>query len=156
MFLYQETYMVRVVTFIYSDDVKFENSVANPAENKPNTAIINPLLMIRPPFIPCLYSFSISLGIQGFDPTQSNTLRIVFSKTDGEILVDSENVNLQIDNAPSDLPTHLRGVMFNMDFRNVVMQHNGTYQTEVFFNGESLGIYPIEVWGKNNEQYQNN
>ena len=46
------------------------------------------------------------------------------------------------------LPPKYQGLNMSMDFRNVIFEQEGLYNTKVIFNDQVLAIKPIYVKGK--------
>jgi hypothetical protein len=137
--------MARVVSFMYADNTTNERT----ANNEGALIVHSPLIVFRPLFVPCLFSFSIVAGIQDFDANKGHNIKLEFWKNGGDApLVRTEDFQLPPIEEKSDLPSHLKGFVFNIDLRNVPFRENGEYFTEIFFDGESLGKYPINVWRK--------
>lgn len=131
--------MLRVSTFMYSED-----SIAEPTPQGPRTNLVNPQLVFRPMFIPSLFSFAITFGVAGFDPSLEHKMRFMFISPEGEALLDTEFDLPKSDEKP-ELPIEQRGIMMNMNLRNVPFKSEGIYDSEVFMNGGSLGKFPIYV-----------
>ncbi|MDQ0162012.1 DUF6941 family protein [Aeribacillus alveayuensis] len=134
--------MPKISTFMYCDRAEL-----NP---QGQMHITNPLLVMNPVFVPGMYSFSVVFGVQGLDNESDHTLRVLFlSPNENEPpLIDTNTISLPKGTAPKimiSLPPEQKGMMFNMDFRNVVFKTEGTYKTRVYFDGENLGDYPIYV-----------
>lgn len=134
--------MVKVMFFVYCESVETQMVQSG----MPRMNIINPMLIMTPPYIPGVYSFSILLGLQGFDVKKNNTLRLILKNPLGSTVVDSNIINLPAtDEGSATLPKEYRGMQMNMDFRNTVLEVEGDYFTEVILNGEQIGSYGISV-----------
>lgn len=137
--------MPYVSLFVYSDGTKTEN------HPQPEMHIINPKIIFTPMFIPGQYSFDVTVGIMELDTEkEEHTARYTFSGPDGGIIINSGGIRLQKTEQPQkNLPPDMRGGIISLDFRNVILNKNGTYKSEVFCDGESLGDFPISVRGIN-------
>lgn len=129
-----------ISTFMYCEEAK-------PIGDK--LQINNPLNIFRPPFVPSTFSFSIVFGILGLDITEDLSLvRLIFKKQD-EVVIDTGNLEIKQEKDPNltVLPMEARGLMANLDFRNVILRSEGMYETDIYLNGEKIGNYPIYVKG---------
>lgn len=106
------------------------------------------LSVLTPEFVPGTFSFSIIFSVLDVDILGNNTIQIIFSK-DGErdFLVNSGIIT--IPPMPNEdeigLPNEYKGLNMSMDFRNVIFETEGLYNTDVFFNGQLLANNPIIV-----------
>ncbi|MED3854229.1 hypothetical protein P4607_22970 [Priestia megaterium] len=134
--------MPRISTFMYCESTQF---IGQPNSNNQKLTIENPLHVFAPPFIPGTFSFGIVFGLLGIDPSEEHALRLVFSYSKGtDPVIDTGSVNIpkQLEN---NVPVETNGFMMNMDFRNVIFREEGSYETQLFLNGEILGTFPIIV-----------
>lgn len=130
--------MAKVSAFLYCDSIE---NLMTPMG--PKLTISNPLQVFTPAYIPGNFSFGILLGIIGFDTKAKHNLRILFKYRETEkVIFDTNIIEFPIQ-AESKFPTDLDGTMINMDLRNVVIEKPGEYFTEVIFDGEKIGEYPI-------------
>lgn len=109
------------------------------------------LSTLTPEFVPGTFSFSIIFSVLDVNVLGNNTIQIVFSK-EGE---EKGLINTGIITIPpmpnedkSGLPDRFKGLNMSMDFRNVIFEEEGLYNTAVFFNGQLLANNPIYVKGK--------
>src|SRR6478736_2607390 len=112
--------MPRVSTFMYCEDTK--------QNERGQLEIINPLNVFQPAFVPGMFSFSIVFGILGADPAERDYIlqvRFLSPNKDEQPLIDSGPITLGHDpNQPAtNLPQEAKGMMGNMDFRNVVLRN---------------------------------
>lgn len=113
------------------------------------------LPVLTPEFIPSMFSFSIVLGIRGLDENCSHLLDIIFKNSEGRALVEARNIQIsseQLQAAESNLPEEYRGLMIGMDLRNVVLEKEGVYFTEVYLDGKKLGVFDIYAKSKQHEK----
>lgn len=135
--------MPNISTFMYCSETNTSGS---------NLQISNPLQVINTLFMPSTFSFAIVFGINNMDLSERNyTLQVKFYGPKGseKVLLDTGRINLdkQAQAGPTPLPIEARGMMINLDFRNVVFQEEGTHMSEVYLDEELLGQYPIYVIG---------
>lgn len=136
--------MAIVHTFIYC-----ESSIMDvvPQGQQPKLHIIGPMQVILPMFIPGLFSFGVTFGLLDYNTEVTHTMRYTF-KGPGEnvpSVIDTHEIPVQIQPADSKIPEDMRGMMMNFDFRNVVMENEGTYLSEIYFDGVKIGEFPIKV-----------
>lgn len=132
--------MPRISTFMYCEQAEI-----NQHNQKLN--ISGPLHVIITPFIPTNFSFSIVFGLMAFNNEQDNGLQIRFLDSDGNILVDANNITIgkNMDPQTMALPPEARGLIANLDFRNVTLRKPGVYVTQILLNQDLLGEFPIQV-----------
>ncbi|PFA84501.1 MULTISPECIES: hypothetical protein [Bacillus] len=132
--------MPKVSTFMYCEQAEM-----NPQIQK--TVISGPLHVFTVPFVPTTYSFAITFGLLGINNKQDNKLSIRFLDPNDNPKIDAEN--LMIGKTPDlnweEMPHEARGLIANMDFRNVILECEGLYKTQIFMNDELLGEFPIQV-----------
>jgi len=139
--------MPKLSTFMYCEEV-----VKN-EQNNNQIMLRAPLTVFRPAFVPGMFSFSLVLGISGIDPTSKEyKLQLkFFNPTLSDPIVDTGVIPIVHDpNQPkptNDLPEEFQGILVNLDFRNVVLKHEGEYFTEVILDGELLNRVPVYVKG---------
>lgn len=109
------------------------------------------LSTLTPEFVPGTFSFSIIFSVLDVNVLGNNTIQIVFSKEGEEKgLIDTGIIT--IPPMPNEdkigLPDRFKGLNMSMDFRNVIFEEEGLYNTAVFFNGQLLANNPIYVKGK--------
>ncbi|HIX23773.1 MAG TPA: hypothetical protein IAA09_02300 [Candidatus Lachnoclostridium avicola] len=113
---------------------------------------IGVLSSLTPEFVPGTFSFSIIFSVLDVNISESNTIRITFFKEGEEDnLVDSDVITISPLSQDTDevkLPPKYQGFNMSMDFRNVVFEQEGLYNTKVIFNDHVLAIKPIYVKGK--------
>lgn len=145
MLLNLEVFMPIISTFMYCENA---NQVPTPQGDKLN--IIGPMHIFKPTFVPGNFSFSIVCGILELNTEHDHVIRIKFiNNQTEEVLVDTGDFNFPGSNDPKiiELPEDMRGVMLNLDFRNVILRNTGSYTTEVIVDNEFLGQFPVKVLG---------
>jgi hypothetical protein len=139
--------MPRVTPFVYCEHITHEGN------DKSNISLQNPQHVFRPEFIPSLFSFGIFFGIIDLDTQDDHTFRFTFTNPQGNVLIDSDTIPMpKVNHNSTNLPPQLRGILMNMEFRNVAFKEEGEYSSEIFVNEESLGRYPIYVHGKDEQE----
>lgn len=137
--------MPRISTFMYAERTE--------PNQQGQMTVSNPLLVINPIFVPGMFSFSIIFGVIGISNQSDHTMQIIFNSPneEDEPLINTGIIPLSKGMAPFektlDLPPEQKGMMFNLDFRNVVFKTEGIYKSTVFIDGEMLGEHPIYVKG---------
>lgn len=138
--------MLQLASFVYCLNAEKDSDA--PLGTGLNTAK-GVLSMIRPDFIPGLFSFSIAFSIIGIDISRSdNTIRLIFLKDNSDPLVDTGKIAMPSQELPDDIksvPEDYRGLDFTFDLRNIKFCEEGVYRTIVECNGEQVGNKPIYV-----------
>lgn len=144
----EELNMPHVSTFMYAEGSMSETT----PQNQQRLHVVSPLHIFVPMFVPGTFSFCVVFGILDINTDKDHILRITFSNPnkDEPPLIDTGDMHLPRVNDPNaqELPQEMRGIMTNISFQNVVLRYEGIYESEVFFDGDSLGIFPIQVKGK--------
>lgn len=140
--------MASLTNFIYC--INAERVPGNEGKGE-NINAIGVLSALTPEFVPGTFSFSIIFSVLDIDISANNTIQIIFSKKGEEKNLVNSGV-ITIPPLPNEdeigLPNEYKGLNMSMDFRNVIFETEGLYNTEVIFNGQSLGNNPIYVKGK--------
>lgn len=137
--------MPYISTFVYAED---SNAELTPQGQKLH--IINPQQIFLPMFVPGMFSFAVAFGILEVNTQESHRIRYVFySPVEGELpLIDTGEVVLPIVTEDNGVPIDMQGIMLNLNFRNVPFRLEGAYKSEIYLDGNLLGIFPIKVRGK--------
>lgn len=122
--------MVRITGFMYST-----NTSARINDGNITREINDPL-----PFIPIIVkptekSFSITLCVDGMETEKDHELQIIL-KYGEKIIIDFGKYKLESKRIE---PSMVLGI----DIRNVKVEEEGEYLTEVLFDGDIIGSYPI-------------
>lgn len=141
--------MPKVSMFVYAEGSQMNVN----QQGQQQMLIVNPQIVFTPMFVPSQFSFSMHIGFTEIDLDKEHIVRLVFWGPDDEVtsLVDTMSdvrIPIQTDN-PKNLPADMRGLIMNMDFKNVIFSVNGTYSTDVYLDGEKLGSFPIKAKGQN-------
>jgi hypothetical protein len=137
--------MPHVSMFMYC-----ENATNDMTPQGPKLNITGPLHILTPMFVPGMFSFSIVFGILDLETDIDHAIRVIFrsSVAGEEHLIDTgKDILIPRNSEKNDLPKDMRGLMMSLDFKNVVFRSEGLFLTEVLFDGESLGQFPIKVRG---------
>ena len=140
--------MAKLTNFIYCINAE---RVPNNGGNGDSINAMGVMSALTPEFVPGTFSFSIIFTVLDVNMSENNVIRIIFSK-DGEEnnLVDSGIIAIPpMPNADDvSLPNEYKGLDMSMDFRNVIFETEGLYNTAIFFNGQLLANNLIYVKGK--------
>ncbi|HJC48535.1 MAG TPA: hypothetical protein IAA04_10830 [Candidatus Lachnoclostridium pullistercoris] len=141
--------MADLTNFIYCI-----NAERIPSKNGKTDSVnaIGVLSSLTPEFVPGTFSFSVIFSVLDIDISGNNTVQITFFREgEQENLVDSGVITIPPLSPDSDdiqLPPKYQGLNMSMDFRNVIFEQEGLYNTKVIFNDQVLAIKPIYVKGK--------
>lgn len=140
----------QISTFMYAEATQVHFGLPNQTNAPQQLHVIQPIHILTPQFVPCMYSFSVIFGILGLDTSINHKFRFTFASPNPaeNLLIDTGEQILHRQPEPNDLPIEMRGIMMNLDFRNIPFRKDGTYKSEVFVDGSSLGTFPIMVRGK--------
>ena len=140
--------MARVSTFIYAEESRNEVHSKGQRMN-----IVNPLLIFSPKYLPGQFSFSVAIGILEVDYSQTHVFRYLLRgpKSEREPIVDTGNVPIPSQLNPRNLPLEMQGIFMGFDLRNIDLEDEGKYTSEVFLDGKSIGTFPIFAKGMNTD-----
>lgn len=140
--------MAKLANFMYCINAERVPAVDGKGESLNAIGVMSVLM---PEFVPGTFSFSVIFSILDIDTSETNVIRIVFLK-EGEdnVLADSGIIALppMSDTNGIDLPDEYKGLNMSMDFRNVVFETEGVYNTKILFNNQLLEDNLIYVKGK--------
>lgn len=143
-----DNHMARLTNFIYC--INAERVPSNEGKGESINAI-GVLSALTPEFVPGTFSFSIIFSVLDIDISANNTIQIIFSKNGEEKNLVNSGV-ITIPPLPNGdeigLPNEYKGLNMSMDFRNVIFETEGLYNTSVIFNGQLLADNFIYVKGK--------
>lgn len=128
--------MARVSYFIHALDT------GKDPENK--LIVRAPLNIIRPPFIPSTYSFSIVFSIMDIDPREKHHIRIIFKSPSGKKVFESD-FETPVRKMTEEVPVEYIGFTANIKLQNIPLEEEGHFESILIFNEERLGKYPIPV-----------
>lgn len=127
-----------ITTFIYCEDVSKDEKMH----------INNPMNIFTPAFVPGMFTFSIALSVLEVDISKKLTIRIKFiNKHTGKTLIDSKEMPIDDKNFKPEpnLPGKMQGFWMDLRFQNVILENEGEYTTEVYFNNQKFNEYPVQV-----------
>ena len=101
--------MERIVSFIYCDNIKTQP--APPPKNQ-TVQLCDPIQVLSPLHIPGNFSFGISIGIQNIDSSKLNKLQVLFLDPTGNILNDTNIVDIEPYTQTTHLPREYHGIFF--------------------------------------------
>lgn len=140
--------MANLANFIYCLNAERVSSNDGQGENINAMGVLSTL---TPEFIPGTFSFSIIFSVLGIDTSVNNTIQIIFSQKEEEKPLVESGV-ITIPPFPNDneigLPDKYRGLNMSMDFRNVIFETEGLYNTKIIFNDQIFANNEIYVKGK--------
>ena len=109
-----------------------------------NQQLTGPIIVLRPKYIPSEYSFSVVLGINGFEKTSNNQIRIeIISPTDKQV-IDTGYIDLPDLDSDSALPIPYRGFSLTLPVQNAILESEGLYRLNVYVNEDKL-IFDQEI-----------
>lgn len=132
--------MAKLVSFLLSSQLV--NANIGPVTVQ---QLVNPLIAIRPKYIPSEYSFAITLGINDIDKGE-NTLRLLLTSPSGKDILDTNNMGLPVGPTDGILPDSLHGFVLTMPVQNVVIDEEGLYSLSVFFNDVAIATQSIPIY----------
>lgn len=136
-------YLAKLVTFMYANEARNDN-----VNGQNMHTINNPLLALKPAFIPGQLSFAVIFGITDFDFTKEHTFQFRLTAPDGKIAIDTGEIPIP---APKNIDgqnlSKSDGFIGSFDLRNVVFLTEGLYRDEVIFDGVKLREDEILVTG---------
>lgn len=127
---------IKVTSFIY-------HAHSQPLANG-NTAIVDVLQFLSPKMFPTEFSFNVSFGLYDLFGQESIEVRYVFRDPNNEIVNDTHNITVNIQQPDADFANHV-GAQMGVELRNIILKVPGVYTSEVYVNDELLGLYPIDV-----------
>lgn len=104
-----------VVKFIVSEDI---SNVQNGPVN--NNVVINPLLVLRAPFVPTALSLAITILTVGVTPNDSHEMSITIKSPIGEEIYTTGRTNFSV-------PGISDNFNFNVDLKNIPFMTEGEY-----------------------------
>ena len=133
--------MKHMISFVYCDKITKEFNPANGAMNRNISSQLNDL---RPINIPGNFTFSIACSISHVDADQNNHIAFCFISPEGKELL--PRIEADIPRGALVAPTgETANLNMDVEYRNLILMSEGLYKTQVIFNDEILGEYPIEV-----------
>ena len=136
--------MAIVSAFILADDVVNFPAPA-PAPQVP--AVVNPQAILRPQFIPGMFSFGFSISIRDVDFTQPIKITMVIKDPEGKQVQEAANIDLAGQkNIPTEIPKEYQAITINISVRNFPVESAGVYHLIPCVNGTELEAQEIPVF----------
>lgn len=133
--------MLRITMFMLGESVASVNTT-----NGETPHLVNPLVALRPAYIPGNFSFGASLGVQGVDPNVTNRIRFEIQSPSGEVVQQSPEIPLPSHEEDPILPLEYQGLALTLDIRNMRIPEEGLYKFCLFINGEMLDPQNFAVY----------
>lgn len=133
--------MAYINFLVYSDDAIMENG---------KFSLVNPMTALFPLRVPGQFSFTVTIGVMEIT-TEKENYKLRYTLTgplEGDAKVVIQTDELDVERPPSLLPSDYQGGIVSLEFKNVDFREEGTYTTEIFLDGTSLGKFPIKVRGR--------
>lgn len=92
-------------------------------DGKSITLLVNPMPELRPPYIPGVFSFSVSFGLSGLKADEKTEAIITFSDPVGK--------PLSVCSVPILLPKEALNLTGCVDLRNVLLESEGSYSLTI-------------------------
>ena len=124
--------MAFVASFNYCQEIRDQGQGKQPE-------IVNPMQIIRTKYMPTYFTVSIASAIYGLSFEHENTVRLIFKSPSGQVLADTGDAKTAKGREKADL------LQVNVEFRNIALESEGEYYTELKLNDEVLGSYSIAV-----------
>jgi hypothetical protein len=136
--------MAKITNFAYCENTQNEMTPSGPKLH-----LVGPMQVMLPMFIPGMFTFSIFIAIMDLDIEIQHNIKFIFRGPDsGEPpIFDTGEITLPGQIPVLNLPEDMRNLMLGLEFTNVVFRKEGIYSTDIFFDGELLGNYPIKAKG---------
>lgn len=135
-----------VSSFVFTEDM---SNIPN--NNGPGSSVqlINPINLIRPPFIPGTYSFCVTIGLVKLDPNREYILKFDLKSPDNYIVMSTGDVNVtRQPNVDTSIPPEANGVFLNLNLRNVTLMKQGEYKGIISVDGDPINEFPLYVYPK--------
>lgn len=134
--------MIKVITFMLCDAI---NNVT-----LPNGSVVPqlsaPTAVLRPQFIPGLFSFGVAIGLLGVNVHQENKIKFVIVDPDGVTIQSSGESSVPVFTDEDTLPADLQGFAMSIDVRNLVIQKSGIYTFKFYINDEEVCAKDIPIF----------
>ena len=109
---------------------------------------LNPVMVLRPNFIPTNFSFACTFAIQNMDLQADYNIVILIKDSNDAEIARNESVIPKDYKSDSYLPKQYNGYIFNMNLHNVVFVKEDAYRFVIYLNGEFCGERIIPVYKK--------
>lgn len=108
--------------------------------------MMGPLMVLRPPYMPGIFSFSAACAVKGVDLYNPHTLRITIQDPEGNIVYDTGESDMQAIIGNDTLPKEEQGMMLSIDVRNLELKLEGIYKCVIYINSEISGEQNIPIY----------
>lgn len=144
--------MPKTIAFVLANDVASFPS----ASGAQSPALINPIPVLRPKYIPSMFSFAFSISICGVDLSKQIDVKMIIE--DPERRVVQEAVRIDIPPQPvienGSLPKEYRGFTLNVGVRNFPLEKEGVYHLIPYIDGVAMEPQDIPVFIQAAEEKQ--
>lgn len=131
---------IYVASFTYCEGVQRELSAKGVVSK-----VITPLNYIKPISLPSNYSFSLSFSLIFTYPIKNEPrVTIKFSSPSDEVLYKTNNISIA-PQIPQCKPNNPLCIQFVLDIRNVVLNAEGIYYTQIIVDDVVIGDFKIAV-----------
>lgn len=114
----------KYVKIIVSEDMTSQNQ----GNNNQTTVLINPVFVLRAPFVPTALSIAVLILTTGFEQGIQHDIRITVKNPTAEELLYDSGINKILN------PINTDNFNFNLDLKNLPFMNEGQYIIEFFIN----------------------
>lgn len=136
--------MPRVITFAFSDSIQ----ITKQENGREITALVNPIAVLKPRYMPGTLSFGLTLSILDLDLSQANEIEVQVVAPSGAKMEPLGKI--EIPPAPIQdmgvLHRNYHGIALNIDARNYNLPEEGDYKVLVIVNGEQVSENLMPVY----------
>lgn len=132
--------MPNIATFILCDSVEY---LTNP---NPLLKLVNPIYMLRPKYIPGIFSFGIAFGIEDIKINENHEIQIIILSPDKKEVHKSQQISYPLPSNDPGLPLEYQGFMFAMDIRNLELPSEGGYICTIYIDKVEVGSKKFGVF----------
>jgi len=136
--------MEEITSFMLCDSTRM---VQTPSGSE--MQIVNPTVTLMPAFIPCIFSFAISVGIRGIKLENDNFVSVTIESPAGEVIheINRSPLPRNLGNAEG-VPIEEAGFLMNLDVRNLELHEEGRYKFKLNLNDAPAFYHDIPVYAK--------
>jgi hypothetical protein len=133
----EDDFMLKISSFMYCEQAQVDNETGQ-------LEISRPLYGIVTESIPTRFSFSIVFAMVGLDPSEDHSLHLIFKSPDDENIIVTDRIPVGF-NDREVVSEESHGINLSVDFRNVLLEKEGLYKTEIYINDDLVDYFPIPV-----------